>query len=252
MRMKKLLFIAMATLILMSSCGSYTASGAYVGAQFGHVLGSSIGGISGGWRGHDTGAPIGTMGGAVVGAAIGAAAENAQARKAEQAVQARRGINDRYQDNSGFDAMERGDDRITFDDAPTVAADRSFSVDELSRRTPIEIRHAKVTDKSGDGVLVRGEECTVSFEIMNNTNHTVYDIYPWVEDATGNKHVAISPNLRVESIAPHQGVRYTATILADKRLKDGQIVVRIGVAKGEQDITSQSRQFTIPTKKKIG
>ena len=250
--MKTLLFIAIGTLLVLSSCGSYTATGAYVGAQFGHVLGSSIGGISGGWRGHDTGALIGTVGGAVAGAAIGSIAENAHARKVEQAVQARHGINERRQDDSGFDAMGRGDDRILFDESPTAPVERSFSVEELSRRPPIEIRHAKVSDSSGDGVLVRGEECTVSFEIMNNTNHTVYDICPWVEDATGNKHVAISPNLRVESILPHQGVRYTATILADKRLKDGQIVVRIGVAKGEQDITSQSRQFTILTKKKKG
>ena len=55
--------------LLMSSCGTYTAEGAYVGAQFGTILGSAVGGISGGWRGSDIGAIVGMAGGAVVGAA---------------------------------------------------------------------------------------------------------------------------------------------------------------------------------------
>jgi uncharacterized membrane protein len=108
-----------------------------------------------------------------------------------------------------------------------------------------------IVESRRDGVLTRGEECTVMFEIMNNSDRTVYDVRPIVEDVTGNKHVKISPNLRVESIAPHQGVRYTATILADKKLKDGEIMVLVGVAQGRQEVTSQTRQFTVPTAKKV-
>jgi hypothetical protein len=181
----------------------------------------------------------------VAGAAIGAAVENSQNRKYEPDVPMQRGINQRES------AQERYDDRIDFDESPSVVAERSFSVEELSRKTPIELRNAMVTDKTGDGILVRGEECMVSFEVMNNTNHPVYDLCPIVEDATGNKHVAVSPNLRVECIPPHEGIRYTATILADKRLKDGEIIVRVGVARNNQLIASQTREFTLPTRKKI-
>ena len=46
-------------------------------------------------------------------------------------------------------------------------------------------------------------------------------------------------------------MRYTATILADKRLKDGEIMVRVGVAQGGKEVTSQTRQFTVPTAKNV-
>ena len=115
---------------------------------------------------------------------------------------------------------------------------------------PLVVRHAVITETQNDGVLVRGEECTAVFEIMNTSDNAVFDVQPFVEDATGNKHIKISDNLRIESIGPRQGVRYTATILADKRLKDGEIIVRLGVAQGGREITSQTREFRVPTAKK--
>ena len=225
------------TALLVSSCTTNTAGGAYAGGQFGHVIGSAIGGISGGWRGHHTGALIGTVGGMVAGAAIGSAVDRAQEKKMQEAAGAnpRREVSQRpsRHDGSGYDPRGRGDDRIT------------FSTDE----SPLEIRNAMIIESNHDGVLTRGEECTVMFEIMNTSDRTVYDITPLVEDATGNKHVNISPNLHVESIAPHQGVRYTATIIGDKKLKDGEIQILIGVAQGGQEVTSQTRKFTVPTAK---
>jgi uncharacterized protein YcfJ len=253
--MKKGLLLIVGGALLLSSCTTYTATGTYTGAQFGHVIGSAIGGISGGWRGHEIGSLIGTVGGAVVGAAIGSAADRAHDEKVQARVEQRnreRQANTRrrsqqknnygyddygYQqggsDQSGYDPQGRGDDRITF--APATS--------------DLEIRNAGVYEKVRDGVLTRGEECTVVFEIFNTTDHAVYDVYPLVEDATGNKHVKVSPNLRVESIAPHQGIRYTASILADSRLKDGEIQLMVGVAQGKQVLESQTRMFTIPTAK---
>lgn len=245
--MKKVFFPLLLVLtVLMSSCGTYTATGAYTGAQFGHIIGSAIGGIGGGWRGHHTGSLIGTMGGAVAGAAIGAAIDNAHDRRVERMY----GNNQPSQDDYGYYNNGGGaaDDRITFDEGPATP-ERSFSVDELARKVPIEIRNAEVIDKDGDGMLVRGEVCNVAFEIWNNTDHTIFDLYPLVEDVTGNKHVVVSQNLRVESLLPHRGIRYTASIQADKRLKDGEIVIRVGVAKGNEVIESQTRQFTVKTAK---
>lgn len=242
--MKKTLLILLGGIVLTSSCSSYTAAGAVTGGEFGHVIGSAIGGISGGWRGHHMGSLIGTVGGAVAGAAIGAAIENANNRPYEQDMQ--------------------GDDRIVFDEEPGIypqdnmaAADmpstndhRSVKLSDLTRKIPIELRKATFIGANHDGAIVAGEECTVMFEIMNNTQKTIYNVYPLVEDVTGNKHVKVSPNLRVESIAPHQGIRYTATILADKRLKEGEIIVRVGVAVGQDRIDSQTQEFRIPTHKK--
>lgn len=243
--MKKMIIPLLAILLMMSSCGSYTATGAYTGAQFGNIIGSAIGGISGGWRGHHAGSLIGTLGGAAAGAAIGAAIENAHDRRVD------RMYGDRPY-NSGINQREEGyaDDRITFDEGPELPQ-RSFNVDELARKAPIEIRHAEIVDKNGDGTLVRGEECTVVFEIWNNTDRTIYDLSPIVEDLTANKHVTISQNLHIESILPHQGVRYTSTILADKRLKDGEIVIQVSVAKGQEVIESQTQQLKMNTRKRL-
>ena len=232
-------------LFFLSSCTTYTATGAMVGGNLGHVVGSAIGGISGGWRGHHVGSLIGTVGGVIAGAAVGAAVEQSQAQKYEQRQQAR------YEQERREQAM--ADDRIVFEgekpDVPRSRALRSVSVEALSRKPAVEVRNAQIFDTNDDGALSAGEQCTVVFEIMNNSSQAIYDIYPFVEEVTTNKHVQVSPNLRVESIAAHNGIRYTATILADKRLKDGEIVVRLGVKVGMREIVSQAQQYTVPTRR---
>lgn len=176
-------------------------------------------------------------------------------------------------DESGFDPTNSGDDRIVFEDsgsgdagyaagggpgsgvrglreAPTV------SVDELHRTMPgyklavnknVEVRNISFVDASGDGALGRREGGKVSFEIMNCSGVTLYDVHPTVVEATGNKHIHISPPLRVESIAPGRGVRYTASVYADSRVKDGEAVIRVGVVQGDREITSLVREFRVPT-----
>ena len=235
--MKKMMMILTCALLLMSSCGSYEATGAYTGSQFGHILGSAIGGIAGGWRGHEIGSIIGTVGGAAVGAAVGHAADKAQQQKYEDHM-ARR----------GYDPQMRGDDRITFDTGgSSVPSVRAHS---LRGAGSLVIRHAGIYESERDGVLKRGETCQVVFEIANEGDSPVFDVFPLVEEATGNKHIHISPNLRIESIAPHQAIRYTATLGADRGLRNGQIEVRIGVAQGNRLIESQTRQFTLTTRRK--
>ncbi len=233
--------------LLLSSCYS-TGEGAFVGGQFGYVIGSAIGGITGGPRGHDLGALIGTVGGVAAGAAIGAASENAREQQASETAAARRSNRDsgydsgysnressRY-DDSGYDPRGRGDDRV------------SLGLAGPGER--LEIRNAAIEESVRDGVLTRGEECTVRFEIFNTSASPVHNVRPLVGDVTGNKHVKISPNLLIESIGPRQGVRYTATIVADRKLNDGEIKVMVGVAQGTMgELTSQTRYFTVPTAK---
>jgi len=241
--MKKVLTITIGSLLLLSSCSSYTASGTYAGATFGQVIGSAIGGISGGWRGEHIGSLIGTVGGAAVGAAIGQSVENAQKKKIEDYAQQRADRRQRMQqaqqdyDDSGFDPNNSHDDRISFDS-------------NSEGTTMLEIRNAHISDANGDGVLTRGEQCSVTFEIMNHSDKPAVNIQPLVTDVTGNKHINVSPNLLIESISPHQGVRYTATILADNRLKDGEIIIHVGVAKEQQELTNLTHEFKVPTRKK--
>ena len=243
--MKKVIVYSLVGAMLLSSC-STTESGASNGAFFGSIIGSAIGGISGGHRGSDIGTLVGMAGGAVVGAAIGQASEKAEQRKYDEYM--------RRRTDSGFDPNNGGDDRIVME---TEVPSNTFSLDELKNMTgynvnineSIQLRHENFTDANGDGNISPGEECKVSFEIMNNSDVEIFNVIPTVIETTGNKHIHISPTVRVESIKPHQGVRYTATILADKRLKDGNAVIRVTVTQGQNDIASMAKEFNITCKR---
>jgi len=140
--MKKSIIIAVGAALLVSSCGTYTGTGAYTGSTLGSILGSAIGGISDGPRGSDIGTIVGMVGGAVVGGAIGSAADRQmQVRTQERHERilqrdaqknAERNYQEGYQDgyeqgklsnsgvnyqqqgsyDSGFDETNSGDDRI--------------------------------------------------------------------------------------------------------------------------------------------
>ena len=243
--MKKVIVYSLVGAMLLSSC-STTESGASNGAFFGSIIGSAIGGISGGHRGSDIGTLVGMAGGAVVGAAICQASEKAEQRKYDEYM--------RRRTDSGFDPNNGGDDRIVME---TEVPSNTVSLDELKNMTgynvnineSIQLRHENFTDANGDGNISPGEECKVSFEIMNNSDVEIFNVIPTVIETTGNKHIHISPTVRVESIKPHQGVRYTATILADKRLKDGNAVIRVTVTQGQNDIASMAKEFNITCKR---
>ena len=243
--MKKVIVYSLVGAMLLSSC-STTESGASNGAFFGSIIGSAIGGISGGHRGSDIGTLVGMAGGAVVGAAIGQASEKAEQRKYDEYM--------RRRTDSGFDPNNGGDDRIVME---TEVPSNTVSLDELKNMTgynvnineSIQLRHENFTDANGDGNISPGEECKVSFEIMNNSDVEIFNVIPTVIETTGNKHIHISPTVRVESIKPHHVVRYTATILADKRLKDGNAVIRVTVTQGQNDIASMAKEFNITCKR---
>ena len=255
--MKKFIVISLAGAMLLSSC-STTESGASNGAFFGSILGSAIGGITGGYRGSDIGTIVGMAGGAVVGAAIGQASEKEEQRKYDEYMR-RRNDQSGFDPNnggnqSGFDPNNGGDDRIVMEEE---VPSQTVTLDELKRmegfnvniNESIQLRHEDFSDANGDGFITPGEECKVSFEIMNNSDVEIFDVIPTVIETTGNKHIHISPTVRIESIRPHQGVRYTATVLADKRLKDGNAVIRVTVTQGRNDIASMAKEFNITCKR---
>lgn len=267
--MKKIAVVMMSGVLLLSGCGTYTGQGAYTGGMVGSVLGSAIGGISGGtWRSRDMGAIIGMAGGAMVGAAIGSAADQKQQEQREQYEREREARYSQRQYPHRQQQQQEGyaDDRIDFD-APgprdgrgtySAAQPRTFDPAKATVEPGyhvryndlIEICNARIVDADRDGVIRAGEECRVTFEIMNRSDKVLYDVQPTVFDVTGNKNIHISPNLHVESIAPHSGVRYTATILAGKKLKDGRAIIRVAVAQGNKEITSQMKEFVLETRRK--
>lgn len=223
--MKKLVVLSLGALLFLSSCGTYTETGATTGGWFGSIIGSAIGGIAGGPRGSDIGTLVGMAGGAVVGAAIGQAAEDAHQKKMEEYHQKRaeRQPLYGYPDSRGYDSKD-------------------YDV--------LEIRRPMLIETNRDEVLCRGEEARVVFEIFNTSSKPVYRIKPSVVEVTGNKHIDVSENVMIESIEPGKGIRYTALVRADNRLKDGEAIFRIGVSQGNREIVSQAREFRIQTSRR--
>jgi hypothetical protein len=276
--MNKTSIYAASAVLLLSSCGTYTGEGAYVGSQIGAILGSAIGGINDGPRGADMGTIIGMAGGAVAGAVIGSAADRKAERevhdhyeKVQQARAQQQQTNDVYTyggaEDSGFDASNSGDDRL-YDvqmDGQTGAIttpknNAGWSLETKPADQPVihigddahagglEIRNVRFVDADGDNQLMRGELCEVSFEVHNTSKSTFFNVEPNVTELTGNKHVFISPGIRVEQIAPGKGIRYTASVKADNRLKDGQITLLASVSRANEHLNKM--EFTVPTCKK--
>lgn len=265
--MKKGVIWMLGVLLLMSSCGTYEGQGAVTGGSFGAILGSAIGGITGGWRGRDIGTVIGMASGAMVGAAVGAQADKKEQERYEAYRRSRYDAyqRDRYdrdtnsnrgtysdRDESGFDPSNGGDDRITFDAAPPkTPADAPSAGYEVKKFIPaLEIRHVRIIDADEDGILRAGEQCRVSFEIMNRSNRPLYDIQPLVAELTGNKYIHISPSLHVESIEPGKGIRYTAFLMGGKKLKDGEAIIQVSVAHGNRELTSLAQEFKLQTRRR--
>lgn len=268
--MKKVILLMLCSSLVMSSCDTYTGSGAYAGGSIGSILGSAIGGLSVGPRGSDMGTIIGMAGGAVVGAVIGSQADHAQADR-EAAYQ-----QDRVERRSGsdysntpvtdnpeiFDSNNGGDDRLYDFKGKDYTGDYSAqqpttsmptaTVEELGARfsysPTLEIVNARFVDDNEDNCLNRNETCKVIFEIVNRGHAPVYDVVPTVVETTGNKHIFISPSIHVEKISPGSGIRYTAMVKADRKLKDGMARFCVSVIHEGKSI-SKVNEFNIPTKR---
>lgn len=274
--MKKGSVIMMGAALLVSSCTTGAGAGAYAGSSLGSVLGSAIGGIVGGPHGSDVGTIFGMAGGAIVGGALGDAAEKAQHRSAQQydddtyasgnysnGGNSANYVGDDFDPSQMVDNSNSGDDRIDFGapsssganapmgnvpmaNAPMSNAPSSQSVDasrveqiygNAKSDGKLTIRNVRFADSNGDGMLSGDEIGHVSFEIYNETAAPIYNFDPSVVEAEANKRIYISPSVRVENIMPGQGLRYTATVKADRRIKDGEIRLLVSAQKEGKPIS---------------
>ena len=267
--MKKGLVYAISATLLLSSCNSYTGMGAYTGSSLGSILGSAIGGIAGGPRGPDLGTLVGMAVGAAIGAAVGAKADQQEQQRVHDhydRVQQNRaqGINpynptNKMKPEEGnccpIDTTNSGDDRIydfhgedytgNYSAAQPVSAPLAT---DMANASQVEISNVRFVDDNQDGALGRGELSKVIFEVKNRGQFPVDDIQPMVVETTGNKHIYISPSVHIESIAPGAGIRYTAMVKADNRLRNGLTNFSVSVLQGNKTL-GQTVQFSIPTKK---
>ena len=266
----------MSAALVASSCTTGAGTGAYAGSQLGSVLGSAIGGIAGGPRGSDIGTIFGMAGGAVVGAAVGDATTKQHHQDQDDTYMPSSNYNNKpvyeqpyssnqpsYSSNQQpvddidptqmVDTTNSGDDRIDFDvnsssTLPNNNPDTSVSMDaskveqiygakKAAESGKITIKNVRFEETAEHNVLHGGEVGKVMFEMYNETQAPIYNFMPTVVEADGNKRIYISPSVRVENIMPGQGLRYTATVKADKRIKDGEIRLLVSAQRDGKPIS---------------
>lgn len=266
--------IAVSALLLFSSCGTHTGNGAYVGGYFGSILGSAIGGLSDGARGSDIGTIVGMAGGAIVGAAIGSAKdaeereemrehyERVQEIKAQEQAVKQREITMQGGTESGFDPTNSGDDRLydseggydankkATEEPRLIIPDASVSgqvMGEGGLGEVLDIRNARITDENEDHVLSSGELGYITFDIVNVSNDTIFDIQPSVVQTSDNLRIYISPNMHVELLEPGKIIRYTAMVRAGK-VKSGMATFGLSVWQGNR-VVSKVTELTMVTRR---
>lgn len=132
-----------------------------------------------------------------------------------------------------------------------VPSIRYDNIKTTERRTdkPLEVRNARFVDDNQDRSINPGELSKVIFEVYNKSSEPVYDVQPMVVETTGNKRIHISNTIHVEKILPGKGVRYTAMVKADKRLKNGSVAFQVYAVRGNNVMASNVSEFHIQTVK---
>ena len=225
--MKKQLTVILLSALLMSGCASGRMGnpGAIMaGASIGGSLGSSIGGLIGdnnhGWRGGYRGSAIGNIVGTIAGAAIGNVLTAPRQEQMEE---------DAY--------------------IPEVRVQKYKKQPQARQFTSqLKLRKIRFIDDNRSHVIDAGENSKIIFEIMNEGRNPVYNVIPVVETVERVKHLGVSPSVMIEEILPGEGIRYTASIHAGEKLKDGEVTFRVAVA-DENGVICDSQEFTLPTRR---
>ncbi|MBE6268674.1 MAG: hypothetical protein E7092_06745 [Bacteroidales bacterium] len=171
------------------------------GLQSGATLGGAIGGLtSRSPRGHFMGTTIG----AISGAAIGAIATSPRRQTANR---------EEYENSRSLENNKK-----------KVEAKRTLgSLSGLKK--DVRIVNVKFLGTSGGATLSSGETATVSYDIINVTSGNIPMLVPKMEFKHKAKNITISPMQSIVDLPSGEGVRYTVTITAGERIKNGDNAV---------------------------
>lgn len=229
--MKKQVTVILLSALILSGCASGRMGnpGAIVGgAAIGGSLGSSIGGLIGennrGWRGGYRGSAIGNIVGTIAGAAIG----NALTAPKQDPIE----------DYAYVPEVREGRAHSQYRKRPRYEQPMA----------QLKLRKIRFIDDNRNHAIDGGESSKIIFEIMNEGKQPIYDVVPIVETVGKVKHIGISPTVMIEEILPGEGIRYTASIYAGTKMKDGEVTFRVAVS-DENGVICDSREFTLPTQR---
>lgn len=207
-------------MLLNTSCATQNAGAVMTGAAIGNNVGGTIGGLIGDGSAGRHGAFRGSSIGSLIGTVAGAVIANEMTKPREQ----------------------KQEDKVQIQRRPS-----SSQVQHLSG-AQLKVRNIRFIDSGRNQTINSEETCKIIFEVVNEGNRVVHNVVPIVEEVSGMKKLYISPSTMVERIAPNDGIRYTATLEAGKRIKTGIAVIHVGVA-NEHGEEYDWQEFEIPTQR---
>jgi len=186
--------------------------GTSMGAMVGGTLGSIAGDMAGGRHGSSLGGLIGSVAGMAVGSAID---EQQMRNRMEQAAKSTSTVAQEVEDNA---------------------------------MAYIELDNFIYSDSNNNDTIESGENCQITFDVENNGDRTVTNITPILELIVENKGIKIGSPTQISKLSANSKVTYSIPINGTSHLKDGEADFRAYVVDSEGN-TSDSREFTLPTKK---
>ena len=222
--MNKIGILFMAVCLLLSSCSYQQFGAATTGSSLGGMFGSSVGGLMGGYRGHE----LGTVAGMATGAAIGIAATSKKSKPAKKEKE-----------------PEYYDDYDSYEDYAAKPSKKQRSAGTYNELNALSIERIHFTDANNNQYLEPDEHASLVMAIYNRGNETLYNIAPQV--TCDNKRIRISPTAIVSELAPGQGFRYRAEVIASNKLKEGVTVFKVAFENGHDPIVKKT--FSIKTAK---
>lgn len=225
---KKIVYpILLATILV--ACSSTNASQVMAtmsGLQAGATLGGAIGGMtSRSHRGYFRGTTIGAISGAAI-AAISTAPRKPRA--------------------------ERDDNYSQYNDSPRRSKKKpatKYPSALSGLRSDVRVTNVVFRDASGDAVLQPGESATLSYDVINVTPNVIPLLLPRMELERNASHIHISPMQGITHLQPGEGVRYSVTLTADRKVKGGDTQVLFYLSSDNGATYTAMNTFQFRTKK---
>lgn len=221
--------LALCSALLLSSCATTNSNqfGAVAtGASLGGMFGSSIGGLMGGPRGADKG----TIAGMVIGGAIGAAT-TAQKKKGKAPT-----IKDyNYEADDAYNGTGKNSD-VQYGTYNSPQYQSPYA--QHSEVMDLEVSNIHFLDDNNNQRLDNNEKAFIVFDIRNTSSKTLYNITPNL--TCNSKRIVISAPATVASLLPGQAIRYKASVIAVRRLKQPHVQFSISFGQGKQTVVAKT------------
>lgn len=220
--------LTLCSALLLSSCATTNSNqfGAVAtGASLGGMFGSSIGGLLGGPRGADKG----TIAGMVIGGAIGAAATTQKKSKVPVIKDYNYNTDDTYNGTGKNSDVQYG----TYN-SPQYQSPYALHSEVMD----LEVSNVHFLDDNNNQRLDNNEKAFIVFDIRNTSSKTLYNITPNL--TCNSKRVVISAPATIASLLPGQAIRYKASVVAVRRLKQPHVQFSISFGQGNQAVVAKT------------